>query len=47
MLIDSLAFTLEKSGCLDAFWGKLDAGTDATLGAVSYTHLTLPTICSV
>ena len=26
MLIDSLTFTLEKSGCLDAFWGKLDAG---------------------
>ena len=32
MLIDSLVFTLEKSGCLDAFWGKLDAGEDATLG---------------
>ncbi len=35
MLIDSLAFTLEKSGCLDAFWGKLDAGTDATLGVAA------------
>ena len=31
MLIDSLAFTLEKSGCLDAFWGKLDAGEDAAV----------------
>jgi len=35
VLIDSLAFTLEKSGCLDAFWGKLDAGTDATLGVAA------------
>ena len=35
MLIDSLAFTLEKSGCLDAFWGKLDAGEDATLGVAA------------
>ena len=35
MLIDSLAFTLEKSGCLDAFWGKLDAGADATLGVAA------------
>lgn len=32
MLIDSLTFTLEKSGCMEAFWGKLDAGEDATLG---------------
>lgn len=32
MLIDSLTFTLEKSGCLDGFWGKLDEGEDATLG---------------
>ena len=32
MLIDSLTFVLEKSGALDDFWGKLDAGTDATLG---------------
>ncbi|MBR5259472.1 MAG: transcription-repair coupling factor [Eggerthellaceae bacterium] len=32
MLIDSLVFTLEKSGCLEPFWGKLDAGEDATLG---------------
>ena len=35
MLIDSLAFTLEKSGCLDTFWGKLDAGEDATLGVAA------------
>ncbi len=35
MLIDSLVFTLEKSGCLDTFWGKLDAGEDATLGIAS------------
>ncbi len=35
MLIDSLVFALEKSGCLEAFWGKLDAGEDATLGIAS------------
>ena len=35
MLIDSLTFVLEKSGCLDAFWGKLDAGEDATLGVAA------------
>ncbi len=35
MLIDSLAFALEKSGCLDAFWDKLDAGEDATLGVAA------------
>ena len=35
MLIDSLTFTLEKSGCLDGFWGKLDAGEDAALGVAS------------
>ena len=35
MLIDSLTFALEKSGCLDAFWGKLDAGEDGTLGVAS------------
>ena len=35
MLIDSLTFVLEKSGALDDFWGKLDAGTDATLGVAS------------
>lgn len=35
MLIDSLTFTLEKSGALDAFWNKLDAGEDGTLGVAS------------
>ena len=35
MLIDSLTFVLEKSGALDDFTGKLDAGTDATLGVAS------------
>ncbi|WP_241156524.1 MULTISPECIES: transcription-repair coupling factor [unclassified Adlercreutzia] len=35
MLIDSLTFALEKAGCLDAFWGKLDAGEDSTLGVAS------------
>ena len=32
MLIDSLRFALERSGCLDEFWGKLDAAGDGTLG---------------
>ncbi len=35
MLIDALARTLEKSGCLDAFWGKLDEDADATLGVAA------------
>ena len=35
MLIDSLTFVLEKSGALGDFWGKLDAGEDATLGVAS------------
>ena len=35
MLIDSLTFVLEKSGALEDFWGKLDAGEDATLGVAS------------
>ncbi len=35
MLIDSLAFTLEKSECLEPFWGKLDQGDDAALGVAS------------
>ena len=35
MLIDSLTFTLEKSGCLEEFWGKLDGGADATLAVAS------------
>ena len=35
MLIDSLTFVLAKSGALDDFWDKLDAGEDATLGVAS------------
>ncbi len=35
MLIDSLTFTLEKSGSLDAFWGKLDQDEDAALGVAA------------
>ena len=35
MLIDSLTFVLAKSGALDDFWSKLDAGEDATLGVAS------------
>ena len=32
MLIDLLSQTLERSGALENFWGKLDAGADATIG---------------
>ncbi len=35
MLIDSIEKMLASSGCLDAFWGKLDAQEDATLGVAS------------
>lgn len=35
MLIDSLTFALEKSGALETFWNKLDAGADGTLGVAS------------
>ncbi len=35
MLIESLVYPFEKTGCLDAFWGKLDAGQDAVLGVAS------------
>ena len=35
MLIDSLTYALEHSGALETFWGKLDAGEDATLGVAS------------
>ncbi len=35
MLIDALAQVLQKSGCLDSFWGKLDSFEDAVLGVVS------------
>ncbi len=57
MLIDSLTFTLERSGCLDAFWGRLDAGEDATLGvaasarpflvAARFAHAPQPTLVVV
>ncbi|WP_251198101.1 transcription-repair coupling factor [Anaerotardibacter muris] len=35
MLINLLADTLERSGALEHFWGKLDAGQDATIGVAS------------
>lgn len=35
MLIESLAFVLEKSQCIEPFWRKLDQGEDATLGVAS------------
>ena len=35
MLIDLLSQTLERSGALENFWGKLDAGSDATIGVAS------------
>ena len=35
MLVDALADVLANSGCVENFWGKLDAGEDAALGVVS------------
>lgn len=35
VLIDSLTYALERSGALDPFWGKLDAGGDAALGVAA------------
>lgn len=35
MLIDSLVIPLDKTEALKQFWGKLDAGEDATLGVAS------------
>lgn len=35
MLIDSLVPSLKKAEGIQAFWGKLDAGEDATLGVAS------------
>ncbi len=35
MLVDALAAVLEKSGCVENFWGKLNAGEDGALGVVS------------
>ena len=57
MLIDALTFVMEKSGCLDDFWGKLDAGQDAALGvansarpfliATRFAHRPQPTLVLV
>ena len=57
VLIDSLTFSLERSGCLDAFWGRLDAGEDAALGvagsarpflvAARFAHRPQPTLAVV
>ena len=33
--------------CEEVFHDKISAAAAAVLSAVSYTHLTLPTICSV
>ena len=35
MLIHSLAEVLEKSGCVQTFWEKLDSGSDATLSVAA------------
>ncbi len=35
MLIEPIEKALAHSGCLDGFWGKLDAGEDATLGVAA------------
>ena len=35
MLIDALAYALERSGCVERFWGKLDEGSDAALGVAA------------
>ncbi|WP_146040676.1 hypothetical protein, partial [Raoultibacter timonensis] len=57
MLIDALTKALERSGSLDAFWNKLDAGDDASLGVASsarpflvasrFTHKPQPTLVVV
>ncbi len=57
MLIDSLTFALEKSGCLENFWSKLDTGADATLAvaasarpflvAARFAHRPQPTLVVV
>ncbi len=43
VLIDRLAASLEKSGCLAAFWEKLDAGSDAGLAVASSAR---PFLCA-
>lgn len=35
MLIESCAKIIKGSGCLEGFWGKLDEGSDATLGVAA------------
>ena len=35
MLIEPIQKALKDSGCLDGFWGKMDAGQDATLGVAA------------
>ncbi len=57
MLVDSLTFQMEKSGCVETFWGKLDRGLDATLAvassarpfmtAVRFAHKPQPTLVVV
>ncbi len=57
MLIDSLTFALEKSGCLENFWSNLDTGADATLAvaasarpflvAARFAHRPQPTLVVV
>ena len=57
MLIDGLTRVLERSGCLEGFWGKLDAGEDAALGvaasarpflvAARFAHCPQPTLVVV
>ena len=37
----------KPKGGLSAWFGKGPKGDWVDIGAVSYTHLTLPTICSV
>ena len=45
MLVDSLAFALERSGCLEAFWGALDKGRDAALGVANSARPFLVAAC--
>lgn len=57
MLIDGLTRVLERSGCLEGFWGKLDEGADASLGvaasarpflvAARFAHRPQPTLVVV
>ncbi len=35
MLIDAIEKRIASSGCVDGFWGRLDAGEDATLGVAA------------